>query len=77
MSLCCVLLKRLFDDAKYFGSVHKRLHRKCDVLGHDLVVMKEGTTTTGGVHILAFGETRDVQEICYSWFDFIGIAGGE
>ena len=77
MSLCCVLLKRLFDDAKYFGSVHKRLHRKCDVLGHDLVVMKEGTTTTGGVHILALGETRDLQGICYSWFDFIGIAGGE
>ena len=56
MSLCCVLLKRLFDDAKYFGSVHKRLHRKCDVLGHDLVVMKEGTTT-GGVRIVAWGET--------------------
>ena len=76
MSLCCVLLKRLFDDAKYFGSVHKRLHRKCDVLGHDLVVMKEGTTTDG-VRYVAWGETRDMQGICYSWFDFIGIAGGE
>ena len=76
MSLCCVLLKRLFDDAKYFGCVHKRLHRKCDVLGHDLVVMKEGTTT-GGVRIVAWGETRNMQGICYSWFDFIGIAGGE